>query len=54
MKKKTLLDRLVDLFPHMTRKDLFTEIMCGKVKVSGETIKDPKRKFPAEFIPEIA
>ena len=53
MKKKTLLDLLTDLYPHLSRKELFTEIMCGKVKVSGETIKDPKRKVSIESQPEL-
>lgn len=53
MKKKTILDLLVELYPHMTRKELFTEIMCGKVKIKGETLKDPKRKVPVSSQPEI-
>ncbi len=53
MKKKILLDLLTEQFPHLTRKHLFTEIMCGKVKVEGETIKDPKRKVLNSSTPEI-
>lgn len=53
MKKKALLDHLADRFPHLSRKHLFTQIMCGKVKVNGETIKDPKRKIAITSIPEI-
>ena len=53
MKKVTLLDLLTDRYPHLGRKKLFTEIMCGKVKMNGETIKDPKRKVSIESQPEI-
>ena len=53
MKKKALLDLLEELFPHYSRKNLFTEIMCGKVKIHGETIRDPKRKVPINCTPEI-
>jgi len=53
MKKKPLLDVLTDLYPDMSRKDLFTEIMCGKVKIKGETIRDPKQKVSLDSVPEI-
>ncbi|MBI9098511.1 MAG: TlyA family rRNA (cytidine-2'-O)-methyltransferase [Spirochaetaceae bacterium] len=53
MKKKNLLDLLTDHFPHISRKELFSEIMCGKVKINGETIKDPKRKVSVKSEPEI-
>lgn len=53
MKKKALLDLLTELYPHLSRKELFTEIMCGKVKIMGETIKDPKRKVYVESYPDI-
>jgi 23S rRNA (cytidine1920-2'-O)/16S rRNA (cytidine1409-2'-O)-methyltransferase len=53
MKKKALLDLLVEQYPHLSRKNLFTEIMCGKVKIDGETIKDPKRKVSMDCSPEI-
>ncbi|MDA3810200.1 MAG: TlyA family rRNA (cytidine-2'-O)-methyltransferase [Spirochaetaceae bacterium] len=53
MKKKGLLDLLVDMYPHLSRKELFTEIMCGKVKIKGETMKDPKHKVPFDSQPEI-
>lgn len=53
MKKRSLLDQLCELYPHLERKELFTEIMCGKVRIKGETIKDPKRKVPVDSQPEI-
>jgi len=53
MKKKALLELLVELYPHYSRKNLFTEIMCGKVKIHGETIRDPKRKVSVDCTPEI-
>lgn len=53
MKKLSLLDLLCKQYPQMTRKELFTEIMCGKVKVKGETVRDPKQKVAADSEPEI-
>lgn len=53
IKKKSLLDLLVEQYPHINRKDLFTEIMCGKVKIDSETIRDPKRKVLINSTPEI-
>lgn len=49
-----LLDHLCHLYPHLERKELFTEVMCGKVRIDGETIKDPKRKVSVESQPEIS
>ncbi len=53
MKKKSLLDLLVDQKPQVSRKELFAQILCGKVKIDGETIRDPKRKIPIDRIIEI-
>ncbi len=52
MKKKTLLDLTADKNPHISRKEIFAHIMCGKVKVDGETIRDPKRKVGIDKEPE--
>ena len=54
MKRKALLALLVELFPDVEKKELFAEILCGRVKVNGETIKDPKRNISVDSQPEIA
>jgi len=54
MKKLSLLDLLCRHYPDLERKELFSEIMCGKVRLNGETIRDPKRKVPAEAVPNIS
>ncbi|MBB6482234.1 TlyA family RNA methyltransferase [Spirochaeta isovalerica] len=54
MKKIKLLDILCSLYPDLERKELFSEVMCGKVKINGETIRDPKRMVSSDVKPEIA
>lgn len=53
MKRLTLLDLLCMQYPDLNRKELFSRIMCGKVKIGEETIRDPKRKVPIDVIPKI-
>ncbi|MBN2658406.1 MAG: TlyA family RNA methyltransferase [Spirochaetales bacterium] len=53
MRKISLLDLLCRQFPDLDRKELFTEIMCGKVKINGETIRDPKRRVASDSLPVI-
>ena len=46
MKKTCLLQLLVYHFPAISKKKLHAMVLCGEVKVNGETVKDPHRVFP--------
>ena len=52
--KLALLELLKTGFPEFTEKELYSMIMCGEVKVSGETVRDPRRKFTAETEPQLS
>lgn len=53
MKKINLLDLLCQNYPQREKKELFSDILCGNVKIQDETIRDPKRKVSANCIPRI-
>jgi 23S rRNA (cytidine1920-2'-O)/16S rRNA (cytidine1409-2'-O)-methyltransferase len=50
---RTILSVLRGFYPDLSEKELQGVILCGQVKVSGETIKDPKRIIPSGASPEI-
>lgn len=54
MKKKTILDRLCELYPEEERKKLYSGIMCGEVRLKGETIREPGRMVPGDSQPEFS
>jgi 23S rRNA (cytidine1920-2'-O)/16S rRNA (cytidine1409-2'-O)-methyltransferase len=43
LKKKTLLEELKARFPRLPEKELYARIVCGEVRVDGETIREPRR-----------
>lgn len=45
MKKKPLLDILINRYPDIKKKELFARVLCGEVLVQGERVKDPQRLF---------
>jgi len=46
--KPRLLDILTELYPDVSRDELYARIMCGEVIVAGETIRDPKAQVRAD------
>ena len=48
MKKRRLLQRLIEEFPEYTEKELFAAILCGDIKVGEERIRDSKAMVSAD------
>ena len=46
--KKTIIEILSGRNAEYTEKELYSMIMCGEIKVNGETIRDPRRKISNE------
>ncbi len=43
MKKKiTLIDLVAQRHPQNSRKELFAQILCGEMRINGETVRDPQ------------
>ena len=47
-KKKPVLDVLTERFQEYSRKELYSMIMCGEIKVNGETIRSPQNHILPE------
>jgi 23S rRNA (cytidine1920-2'-O)/16S rRNA (cytidine1409-2'-O)-methyltransferase len=46
MKSKLLpvIEILIEQLPEFSEKELFAMLLCGEIKIDGETIRDPRRK----------
>ena len=48
MRRIPLIDHLVRLFPSEGKKELYSRILCGEVKIDGEKVLDPRRPVSTE------
>lgn len=53
MKKKRLMQRLVEEFPEYTEKELFAAVLCGEVLVGSERIRDSKAMVAGDAVLEL-
>jgi 23S rRNA (cytidine1920-2'-O)/16S rRNA (cytidine1409-2'-O)-methyltransferase len=54
LKKRPLLQVLVDLLPNRTRDELYAQILCGDVMINGERLRDPKHPIALDSSIEFA
>ncbi len=48
MKRRSLLELLRIRYPERSKQELHAAVMCGEVRVEGETVRDPKRRVRAD------
>ena len=46
-RRRTLLDRLCELYPERGREQWYAAVACGEVLVDGERVRDPQRSVAA-------